>query len=59
MLAWGVMFWRHGVTNLFLFWLPLANITALVLSTYMDYDCKSMISQVEGLEDLKYACKAA
>lgn len=54
---WLFLFWKFEVSNPVLYWLPFADILILLLASYVDKDCKSLLSSTEELEKLKYNCK--
>lgn len=58
LLGWSHIFFKHGVTNPILFWLPIADLAGLLLAQHVDVDSLSLLQSVESLEGLKYDHKA-
>lgn len=57
LVAWLAVFWYYNVTNPLLYWMPLSNVAALLLSQYVDSDSSDLIQSAERLEQYKYNCK--
>ena len=45
------------VTNIYLYWIPLTNILAYMLTKYVDSDANSIIEQANNLNECKYNFK--
>jgi hypothetical protein len=56
--TWSKIFYMHGVTNPVLYWIPLADMLALLLAQYVDFDSKGLILSVQNLENYKYNAKS-
>eukprot|EP01040_Poterioochromonas_malhamensis_P007532 gene7532-8130_t len=57
--TWTKIFYIHGVTNPVLYWIPLADMAALLLAQYVDFDAKGLVLSAEGLENYRYDHKSA
>ena len=57
LLSWSYIFWKEGVTNPLLYWLPSANLISLLIAIYIDSDVNSMISEADSLNLFKYQPK--
>lgn len=58
-LFWISLFYKYSITNPALYWLPLADITALLLASYIHNDSNNLINSADGLEQYKYNYKNA
>ena len=53
LLSWSYIFWKEGVTNPLLYWLPSANLISLLLAVYVDSVVNNMINEADSLNMLK------
>jgi hypothetical protein len=56
--TWTKIFYIRGVTNPILYWIPTADMAALLLAQYVDFDSKGLVNSAEGLENYKYENKS-
>lgn len=57
LVSWSHIFWKEGVTNLLLYWLPTANLISLLIAVYVDSDVNNMITEADSLNMFKYQPK--
>ena len=53
------IFFFHKVYDLYLWWIPFANIGTIILANYLDMDFDTWISDVEKIEKFKYDLRTA
>jgi hypothetical protein len=56
-IAWLFLFWKLGVTNPGLYWLPFANVSQLLIAKYVEYDANTLLKSADSLENFKYDFK--
>ena len=58
-IVWAAVFWKHGVSEPALYWLPLVPVSSVALAVYLDKDNDSLLNEVAKLNSLKYDFKKA
>lgn len=53
-LLWGYIFYINKVSNIALYWLPFVNVSALGLTVYIDKDMTALVTEAQGINNLKY-----
>lgn len=53
------IFFAHQLYDLYLWWIPFANIGTIILANYLDMDFDNWIHDVEKIEKFKYDLRTA
>jgi hypothetical protein len=56
--TWSKIFYLSGVINPGFYWIPTADMAALLLAQYVDFDSKGLVLSAEKLENFKYEAKS-
>lgn len=57
LIGWALAFYANGVSNVLLYWLPLAPVGGIVVAYYVDGDISSLAADMVALESKKYNLK--